>query len=907
MNRNRLALSMMIFFLVGCTSLRQSTKDLSLGREVEQNRLSNAVIPQKYDLTLWTTDQEEFSGLVNIDLSLKEPQSAIVLHSQDLVITGAVLKYGDHEQKGEPRLLNADGLTSINFAGTVPAGEYQLSLNYSGNYNKKNLNGLYRVKEGEDHYIFSQFEPIFARKMMPCFDEPRFKTPFKMTVIANKGDTVIANSPLDHQEENEGTVTHFFADTEPLSTYLLALAVGPFDVVEGKTLKSANDNKRLIPFRGIATKGKGARLAMAMRETPQILKKLEKYFGVPYPFQKLDIIAVPDFAAGAMENAGAITFREWLLLMDEKNASVAQQQAFYEVMAHELAHQWFGNRVTMAWWDDLWLNEAFATWLSFKIVDKIKPEYKLKERLIKRSYDAMVQDGTSSVRKIRENISTTHDIHNAFDGITYLKGGAVLSMWESYIGEKNFQKAVSHHVKRFPFGIATSRDFLESLASFSKPDLIKSAESFLNQSGFPSIEFSYACNKKGFSFTASQARYLPMGSRAPKEGSWDIPLCIGYESKGTLKKECFMMSKKTQVFKVANGRCPAFVVPNIDGQGYYRFALSEKDWQKVVKASHKNMSGANRMALADSLVGELYTGRHSFAFVIEGLRAMTHKDSPYVTRSFMNLMSEAHNFWISPEQKTKLMAYAQTALRPLYDELKKAKKLSSDAKILKRDLAHFLALTVNDDRVRADLTKIGESYYEGLMKSGLVDTQDELMVSDALAVILQDKEESELKKMMEHLNVQRDSVIRNNVLAALSHSRRGEEASIIRNFIFDKSLRQNELLPLFYNHLRELSNQPATWSFIKNNIKELKQNLGRTQMGNLPLLARGLCSNESALEVEAFFKPFIKDYEGGPRNMAETCELIGICAARKEHTSPLVTAFFNAAPASQVVSSAEAP
>ena len=337
-------------------------------------------------------------------------------------------------QTGLIKLLEEHELVLLDFGQVINKGHYKLSLDYNGAYSH-DLNGLYRIKDGGNYYLYTQLEPIAARKVLPCFDEPRFKTPFSISVVTPKNLKVISNSPENNARHIGSNTIHSFAQTKALPTYLLAIAIGNFDIVEGPKLGTKKVN-----FRGISTKGKGHKLTFAMKHTPAILAKLEDYFGVPYPFAKLDILAVPDFNAGAMENVGAITFREWYLLLD-KNSSSEQQQKFYEIMAHELAHQWFGNLVTMPWWDDLWLNEGFATWLSYKIVDQLRPDFKAKDKLLERIQKAMAQDSLGSARKIRESISSAHDIHNAFDNITYGKGAALVNMLESFQGPGTFQKA----------------------------------------------------------------------------------------------------------------------------------------------------------------------------------------------------------------------------------------------------------------------------------------------------------------------------------------------------------------------------------------------------------------------------------------------------------------------------------
>lgn len=870
-----------------CASIRLGDKAVSQSA-LHDGRLSSEVIPSNYQIKLWVNPGElKFSGQVVIDIDVKSAQSQILIHGQHLEVKTLSLENNNRKVPGTFTLLNKDGLASLNFGETIKPGHYQLSIDYEGLY-QDDLSGLYRVKEGKDYYLFTQFEPLSARKMLPCFDEPRFKTPFEITVLSPKGLSVIANSLSNTTYDIDHNTAHVFAKTAPIPTYLLALAVGPFDVVMGQPLGRNHD----IPFRGIATKGRGKKMAFAMRETKAIMTALEDYFGIAYPFQKLDILAVPDFASGAMENVGAITFRDWYLMLDD-NAAVEQQQTFYEVMAHELAHQWFGNLVTMPWWDDLWLNESFATWLSYKIVDQIRPDFKLNEKLQVRSHNAMEQDSLASVRKIREPIKTTHDIHNAFDSITYSKGGAVLSMLENYLGPHDFQKAVTAHLERFRFGNATSKDFLESLAKTSDNKLVSSAESFLNQSGVPIVELSYTCEKGFFKLNLSQQRFAPAGSEASTKRTWNIPICIGYEEAGSLKKHCFIQNTPVKDVQIKSSTCPAFVMPNYNGQGYYRFSLSNMHWQKLIDAPKSILSEHDRIAIADSLIAELDRNRLNFGLVVKAVRQMTGADSATITKYFMNLMNEAQNYWINKEQRPQLNAYASETLKPIYETLRASATLSPAQKNLKGEIAGFLALKLLDKKTRNELSPMGVKYLKQALNPVKTPVDfDENMVGIALGVALQDQQDEKVLAVVNALAEQQDSVTRKNLLMGIAHARRGEQAELTRNFVFHKNLRKNEQLPLLFGHLRSSYNQPTMWKFLANNLDRFKSHVPKAQLGYLPFLAQGLCTQDSAQEVEALLGPLMSEYQGGPRNLAEAIEAIKICAHKRDFTAQLANSFF---------------
>ena len=339
----------------------------------QAGRLSQLVSPKAYDLD-FTIDpsQKEFSAQATLTVDLKQRTKAFYVHARELSDLQGQLVSGANNKV--TLSVEAESLLRIEFDTPLEAGEHSIVIRYKGLFTP-DLAGLYRVKAGELDYAFTQFEALDARRAFPCFDEPGFKSRFNVSVTTAKENLVIANT-RQLSDTAAGTLQHTvrFAQTEPLPTYLVALAVGPFDVREA--VIPANELRNTpIPLRGVAVRGKGANLEYAMKVSGPIVEELERYFGIPYPFDKLDLLAVPDFGAGAMENAGAVTFREQLLLLDAATATEAQRRAIFDVAAHEFAHQWFGNLVTMQWWDDLWLNEAFASWLGEKTVRRLNPSW----------------------------------------------------------------------------------------------------------------------------------------------------------------------------------------------------------------------------------------------------------------------------------------------------------------------------------------------------------------------------------------------------------------------------------------------------------------------------------------------------------------------------------------------------
>ena len=335
----------------------------AVAKKPSRYRLSPHVRPTDYHLHLepdLTTGR--FSGRVRIAVRLASPQKAITLHAADLRIEHAVALVAGVSIRAKVTARRDDEAITLTFAKPVPGGDVTLDLGFGGELNR-HLRGLYAASANGRPYAFTQCEAADARRILPCFDEPAFKARFHVSVTAREGDAVLSNAPIEREEPTGGgrRVVHFAA-TPPLSTYLLAVAVGPLEASPVRHLGP-------VPIRVWHVPGKGHLAAFGLEAAYESLARLEDYFGIPYPYAKLDLVAVPDFEAGAMENAGAVFFRETLLLVDPATVSLPERKRAAEVIAHELAHMWYGDLVTMAWWDDLWLNEAFATWMAYRVVD----------------------------------------------------------------------------------------------------------------------------------------------------------------------------------------------------------------------------------------------------------------------------------------------------------------------------------------------------------------------------------------------------------------------------------------------------------------------------------------------------------------------------------------------------------
>ena len=388
-------------------------------------RLPLNVVPMRYELELDLEPQKGiYLGQVSIRLRVNEAADAFWLHSSNHQIEEAYLIARDGVKLTVQTTRTGPSQIGVKASRMLAPGSYTLKLRFTGEM-KTPLRGMYRVQHAGDWYIYTQFEPLGARLAFPCFDEPRFKTPFKISIISQKDVRAFSNAPLASKRALEGErVRRDFLETPPMPTYLVALAAGPIDVATGEASHLVRKDGTTLPIRILTPKGRSADAASALAHAAEVVASQEAYFGTRYPYRKLDLVAVPDFAAGAMENAGLVTYRDSLLLFDKAKAPQSSFRRYLSIHAHEIAHMWFGNLVTMEWWDDLWLNEAFATWFAAKTVMDLRPDWQTRFRRLDGVSGVMSADSKSETRRIREPILTEGDVRDAFDGITYTKGGS---------------------------------------------------------------------------------------------------------------------------------------------------------------------------------------------------------------------------------------------------------------------------------------------------------------------------------------------------------------------------------------------------------------------------------------------------------------------------------------------------
>jgi alanyl aminopeptidase len=865
-------------------------------------RLPDGASPQRYRLALEVVpDREAFRGTVEIGVRLDRPTRRIWMHGARLRVASATIRTAPDAESGASRTIEArwepsaerDEVAALRWDEEIGPGDVTVSIEYETNFDRQ-LRGLYRVDVGSDSYAFTQMEPTSARYAFPSFDEPRWKTPFDVELTVRSEHVAVANThEIESTDLGGGMRRVRFASTLPLPTYLVALAIGPLDVVEAPPIPPNAVRQHPLPFRGIAARGRGPELAHALRETPALVAALEEYFGTEYPYDKLDVIAVPDFASGAMENAGAITFREPLLLVGP-NAPEEQRRGFTAVMAHELAHMWFGDLVTMPWWDDIWLNEAFATWMASKIVARTHPDMRSELGQLAGVHHAMGQDSLEAARRIRQPIDTDHDIRNAFDSITYSKGGGVLAMFEAWIGEDVFRDGVRLYLQRHRFATATSDDLLGALSEVAGRDVGTPFHTFLDQPGVPLVEARLECDASGAALSVSQSRYTPVGSTASRDHVWQIPLCASYPVGRDVRTACELVTTASARVALPGAEgCPAWVMPNAGARGYYRFTLPPEQLQALQGAGWSQLAPLERASVASNLRAAFASAVVPGGEVLGALPALASDPTRTVATEPIGLAHVVIEQIVPPERADAARTWAASLYRTRASRLGWADRAADDgeARLLRRDVLGFLATIARDPAVRREAGRRGRAYLdEGGVHPSAVSPD---LAGIAAVVAVQDGDAAFYSLVESRALSTEDAVLRQRLLAALASTEDPALAERALALALDPRLRVNEvLLPLSVQTERAPGRERA-WAWTQAHWDELTARIANTRSGAIPWIFSGFCDDARATEVEAFFSSRIEALPGGPRNLRGALEAIHLCAARQRAQQANVVQFLD--------------
>jgi len=631
----------------------------------------------------------DYTGTTTIDLTIEQPTGKIGLHQLDLDLTSVVLTSGD----GSRSLQSSIGEWDINWltdGEDIAPGDYELTIKFSGRYSTDSL-GMHRATfEGKD-YVFTQMEAMYARRAFPIFDEPSFKIPYQLTIVAPAGLVVVANEPVASSTVEDGWQRTEFMPTPPLPSYLIAYSVGPLDRAPIEGLG--------VPAFVYTPAGHADKVGFVTRETPTIFAALEDYFDLEYPFRKLDFIAVPEFAYGAMENPGLIAYRTDLLLVGDE-PSAERAQTVLMVIAHEVAHIWYGDLVTMAWWNDLWLNEAFASWMAWTLLENVYPQFDSNLYLAQES--AFPADQSTSSEAIRKPIRSTEDAL-AGAGLNYTKGNALLRMIERYVGKDVWQRSVRAYIREHAWGNTTERDLWDAVTKESGLDVYAIASGFLNQPGYARV----IIDEEG---GVTQQRYLTEGREAP-DLEWQIPLNVKYKSDGEVRQTFLLLDEDGGTLDIPNET--DWVFPDAGGNGYYRWQTSLPQLHRLVDDIDE-LTDREKIALLGNSEALLNAGEFSLDDYMFVLNTLVYDPHPLVFLPTLEKLITIGREFVDASSRGAFSRFMDQALTDRFRQVGADSRPDDSESItqMRPRLLRALGEFGSDEEVLASAARLTDEYLE---------------------------------------------------------------------------------------------------------------------------------------------------------------------------------------------------
>jgi len=797
-------------------------------------RLPQTVIPEHYDLAL-TPDLKTatFTGQEKIDVVIKAQVSTITLNSAEIKFTSVTTVVNNASLTAKVALVPDKQQAIFDFGRPLQPGRLTLTIHYTGLLNNE-LRGFYLSRTPRRNYAVTQFESTDARRAFPSFDEPAFKATFSVTLNVDTGDTAISNTNIIRDEPLSGAAKHAitFAETPKMSTYLLVFLVGDF-----KCLSGSSDG---VPIRACATPDQVQYGAFALSAAEFTLHYYNTYFGIKYPMPKLDMIGIPDFEAGAMENFGAITYRESDFLLDLSHASVGAQREVALVVAHEMAHQWFGDMVTMQWWDNTWLNEGFATWMENKPVEAWHPDWKLPEQVALENQATLDLDAQHITRTIRAKAETPDEINEMFDGISYGKAGAMLLMVENYLGEETFRQGVHKYLAAHLYGNATAEDFWSAQTEVSHKPVDKIMNSLVSQPGEALLTFGSVA---GSSVPVAQRRFfLNAANAAGNSEAWTLPVCF----KGSTEKHCEVITEREQQQPIP---AAPFLFANAEGKGYYRSNYSEENYRKLLSNVESQLTPEERISLLGDQWALTRAGNSTVASYLDLVHEVRADESPSVISSVASgLGSISSRIAADKEERSQLSAWIRTQFAPSLQAIGDPSQNDTPARReLRAELLSLVGGLGNDPDTIAQA--------KAITTRSLADpaSADPTLFVSALEIAARSGDETlftQLKKAsVEAPNPQQ----RESALRALSLFRDPAIEKQALDYAVSGEVRNQDSASFLARELRDIDTRDFAWQYIQDNWSKVAAQLTTFSGAYIVGATGSFCSADKLAEVDRFF------------------------------------------------------
>jgi puromycin-sensitive aminopeptidase len=846
---------------------------------VNSHRLPRTVVPSAYQLRLEPDlAAETFSGTVDIEARAQQPVSEIVLNSLDLTIDSATVGQSGDDIGCRATTDQDLARLTLHLDRPVAAGDLTVGIAFSAPFNEQ-LVGPYINRftddDGNEHKLVStQFEATHARQCFPCWDEPDLKATFQIDLVIEEGHDAVSNGhEIDRRPTGDGNVVVSFAPTVKMSTYLVAFVCGPLEMTKPVDVDG-------IDLRVVHIPGKGNLTAFALEAGAFALRYLQEYFALPYPGTKLDLVAIPDFAFGAMENLGCVTFRESVLLIDPIRSSQPELQLVADVVAHELAHMWFGDLVTMKWWNGLWLNEAFATFMEMRCTDAFRPEWNRWTNFGLSRSQAFSTDSLGSTRPVEYEVVSPEDAEGMFDVLTYEKGAAVVRMLEQYLGEDRFREGIRRYMRKHQFANADTPDLWDALEQETGEPVRQIMDSWIYQGGHPQI---LAQRSKDDTMIVSQQRMRLVGGADTPEQTWSIPLrfrrITGADTPEPVERVLLEESPMT-----LPGTADHAVVLNATGSSFVRVAYQPRDLDALADRAIDTLTPVERYALIDDTWASVLAGQSTTPAFLNLLEAMTGESDRSVWRRIIGGFSQLRRL-VEGEALENLEELVHDALAPVLAGLGLSPSASDDdeQRQLRSDLVRALGVIANDPEIQEESKR---ALAAGLRDPELVDSS---LLSAAIDVVAARGDEADFDDFVAAWKSASTPQEELRFLGALCDF--DDEALIgrLHNMVLDNSIRTQNSPFLLSRALRNRNQGRHTWRFIVANWDEL---VSMFASSHIVRMAQGIISLDNPDDEKAVAEFFATNpVPSGERTLQQILEQQRVAVALRQRESELLTRF----------------
>lgn len=838
-------------------------------------RLPRTVLPVHYDLT-FAPDfvKDNFAGESRIRVSIQAPVTEVFLHAVEIEFHEATITTGTGSQKASIHMEPGNQWARLRVGEPLEVGPGEIHIRYTGLLND-DLAGFYLGNANGRKYATSQMEATDARRAFPSFDEPAMKATFAITAIVDAGDMALSNGAVISDEPGPGEAkrTVRFATTPRMSSYLVALTVGDFACNE--------DRSGNVPLRICGTPDKLRLGGYSMEATKFILSYLEDYYQIPYPFGKLDQVGVADFRAGAMENVGSVIYRDSRLFIDPATSSEAEKRSVGGIIAHEIAHMWFGNLVTMQWWDDIWLNEGFARWMQTKPLAAWQPAWNIPIREVDATGSAIALDALRASRPIRKQASTPDEIDALFDGIAYGKTAAVLRMLESFVGDEAMRRAISNYLRKHSWSNATFFDFSDSMEQASGKPVRAMLQSFIEQPGVPLVSVETRCSGDTSLVTLSQQRFLFDDTAPASDLLWTIPICL---TSPAGEPQCHLLSTRSETLELPG--CSDVRFANGGGLGYYVARHSDGDLQRLSREINR-LAASDRLVLLRDQWNLVRGGKASIASYLSLIDEVQEERELVIVADILGNITYLDGKMVAPSERESFRRWARSYLQPMARELgwKVRPGEPEEYRALRAEALYTLAYSAGDQAVIREARRRVQRHLDGR------ESLDPALRNRMIQVAASYGDKRLYDRYLDAFRKASTPEERNLFLLALA---RFEEPELLRrtmNMALSSEVRSQDAGRLIAAAISNRAGREPGWNFVEANWETIARKLPERMHGGVLGASDSFCDTAALERARGFWEAHRTP--SAEARMAQAFERIAHCVNLRATVQPELRAWLS--------------